>query len=684
MTFLVAAALAIGLLVAIPVAAHLLRRGRANEQAFPPAALVPAEPPVARQRSRIEDRALLTLRALMIVALAVLGATPLVRCSRLSLARESGASVALALVVDDSLSMQATVAGRSRWQRAIDGADQLLKSARDGDAVAIILAGRPARLALAGTTDLEAARRALDELKPSDRATDLDGAVQMARSALKQLPQTDKRIALLSDLAGDPIPDGTPMPWLPLPVLQHPVADCGVVSAEQHGKRVTARLACSSAAAARGRTAEAVSGKAEAARRDAGSDAGSAKTPPAGKVLAHSALAPRAGKQTLLIELPSSAPVAEIRLTGQDALAHDDAAPVTAQSSALEVAVVTDVSTGSVTTGGPTILEQALAALDDDSVTRPLALVPDDAHELRPFGALILDDPTGLSPESRSALGQWLRSGGVAMALLGPRAETAELGVTLEPFASGAVHWESPAGSDGIAPKTLSWLGNEAASLGKLHPKGRARLDGAEPPGSHVSARWKDSRPFIFDRQLGRGLVMTVGLPSSASVSDFALRPAFLALLDHVIQEALARTGPRRSLAGSTWSFSSKAVSIAGPDGPVQIHDADGDTKTRSDDSRGPEKVAVVGRLGRYRVKVDGETRTRIVTIDPAEITTAPRKPDAKVEAAAGGNGQARVDASPNVALALLALLALELLLRVAGPLGRGRRRGTRAAAPRA
>ncbi len=40
MSFLVAAALGVGLFVALPVAAHLLRRGRARERDFPPTAWV--------------------------------------------------------------------------------------------------------------------------------------------------------------------------------------------------------------------------------------------------------------------------------------------------------------------------------------------------------------------------------------------------------------------------------------------------------------------------------------------------------------------------------------------------------------------------------------------------------------------------------------------------------------------
>ena len=101
MSFVVWAAFAIAGLVAFPIVAHLLRRGRANEREFPGAALVPPLTSTARERSRLEDYPLLALRSLLILGLAMLGAMPLVRCDRLSLDRTSGASVAIALVVDD-------------------------------------------------------------------------------------------------------------------------------------------------------------------------------------------------------------------------------------------------------------------------------------------------------------------------------------------------------------------------------------------------------------------------------------------------------------------------------------------------------------------------------------------------------------------------------------------------------
>jgi hypothetical protein len=115
MSFLTLSALGIALLVGAPVLAHLLRRRRAEERPFPAARLVPPTLPAARRRSMLEDRALFSVRALAVLGLALLGATPFIRCSRLAIARRSGASVALAVVLDDSLSMRAKLpSGKTR------------------------------------------------------------------------------------------------------------------------------------------------------------------------------------------------------------------------------------------------------------------------------------------------------------------------------------------------------------------------------------------------------------------------------------------------------------------------------------------------------------------------------------------------------------------------------------------
>ena len=87
MSFLTWAALAVAGLVIAPLIAHLLRRPPPEEQVFAATTLVPSNPAVAQRRTALEDRALFAIRALAVVLLAILGATPFVKCSRLSLAR---------------------------------------------------------------------------------------------------------------------------------------------------------------------------------------------------------------------------------------------------------------------------------------------------------------------------------------------------------------------------------------------------------------------------------------------------------------------------------------------------------------------------------------------------------------------------------------------------------------------
>lgn len=659
MTFLVAAALSIALLAVIPVVAHLLRRGQAQEREFPPARWVPPAPPVARRRSRLEDRALLAVRGLLILGLALLGAVPFVRCSRLAVNRHEGASVAMAIVLDDSASMRlSTPTGRQRWERALSAARELLRTAREGDAVTLVLAGKPVRLALAATTDLTAARAALASLEVSDRATELGAAVALARSALAELPHQDRRLVLLSDLAGDELPAGDPAPWIPLPDLTQPVPNCGIVRALRRGPGVTVEVGCNGDAAGSERRVEVVVAP---PAPPASGDAPPASTSPRpiGAVLNTAALAARPGTQSLVLDIDPLFTSLDVRLTGDDAGPHDDLAPVAPEQTATTIAVLGDPTTTTAQTGGPPVLEQALQALELGILLRPLTLLPDETAGLDPFAALLLDDPAGLGPEMRQALEPWLERGGVALALLGPRVGRAQLGATLSPFVTAAVIW-SPLAPGGIAAETAIPIGPEAAGLAALAPRGRVALEGSVPDGARILARWSDGAPFLFSRDVGRGLVITLGLPSSPLESDLALRPAFLALLTWVVDEARRRQGPQQSVAGSTWSFEGDPrPRLTLPTGSeltlLPSGGADG-TSNRT--------VYTPGERGRYIIHRGQDRELRVVTLTAEELTHRPRTSAELTPEIATGNGSGRVEASGQIAVALLLLLALELLLR--------------------
>jgi hypothetical protein len=642
-TFYSALALAVGLLVVAPYVAHRLRRRSAEERPFPPARLVQPAPPRARRRSRLEDRALYAIRAASIAALALLGATPFVRCSRLSLQRSTGASVAMAIVLDDSMSMRADSAGEPRFDRARSGAHELLSSAREGDAVAIVLAGAPARVALAATTDLDAARSVVDATTPTDRATDLDGAVVLARGLVASLPQLDRRIVVLSDLA-DGKPDAPPLGessnvpvWVALPELVANGSDCAVMRADRRGTRVRVEVACGPGGTAAGRAIVV---------EDA-----------AGAVLGRAPVAPVPtpdGSEVTITLASADAKAARARLTGVDAVPTDDVAPVVSDAGRGGVAVVADSAEEAVATGGAPIVEQALSALKVELDVTPIPALPDRPEDLAGEVGVLLDDPPGLTPEQRHTLGSFVEGGGVALIALGPHAAAAPLGATLEPALSRAVMWRD-AHREGADPSSaLGALLGSAAGLVDLGASRRSVVAPEDAGAFEAMLKWTDGAPLVARRAMGRGETWIVTLPFSVEASDFPLRPAFLALLDAWVKTAREHAAPRRTDVGAVWQFpGARRIDVRGPKGPVQ-------------ETRGDGLFRVTPPLvGLYEIVVDGKTEVRVAAPVAREIDLRPRPLAKDFRSEAVGERRAFVDISGQIALALLVLMFAEMVLRV-------------------
>ncbi len=667
MSFLTLLALGVAVLVVAPYLAHRLRRQRADEVPFAPARLVPATPPKARRRSRLEDRSLFGIRAASILALALLGASPLVRCSRLALSR-GGASVAVAIVLDDSMSMRAkgSVDDKTRFARAKKGAEEILASLREGDAAAIVLAGAPARVGLAATTDVSAARAALEGVVESDRATDLDGAVAIARTLVGELPQIDRRVIVLSDLS-DGKPDAPPLGegtdsrvpvWVAMPELAAAnanSADCGILGADRTNGRVRARFACSAATAAANRELQIKDGD---------------------KVLASAPLPQTAlGEATVALTGDDTHELMAV-LTGTDAISSDDRAIIVVESGPAAIAVVGDRADDELTTGGAPVVEQALAALHLDMAVRPIPQAPDRREDTTPFAAILIDDPPGFTPEQRHALSAFVERGGVLVLALGRRAAAAPLGATFEPFLTRAVSFgESPSkGADPSSGGPL--LGEGATSLGDLAAKGRATLAPEDVrlekgSGFDVVLKWADGAPLVTRGTRGRGEVWLTTLPFSVETSDLPLRPGFLSLLDAIVSSAKERSAPLRGDVGVPWAFAgARSVEADGPNGKMTASRDDGVLRL------------VPTLIGAYRLTIDGNTPSSTVTGQGSapvkanekelrvaapvarEIDLRPRSIAPAATSSSLGGGVSVVDVSWTIALALLVLVAAEIVVR--------------------
>jgi len=641
-SFLTLLALGVAVLVAAPYLAHRLRRQRADEVPFAPARLVPATPPKARRRSRLEDRSLFAIRAAAIVALALLGASPLIRCSRLALSR-GGASVAVAIVIDDSMSMRAKDQdGKTRFERAKKGAEEILASLREGDAAAIVLAGAPARVGLAATTDISAARAALEGVGESDRATDLDGAIAIARTLVGELPQIDRRVILLSDLA-DGKSDAPPLGeegassvpvWVAMPELSEDTtaADCGILSADRAGGRARIRFACSTAGAAAGREVQIRDGE---------------------KVVASAPL-PQSALGEATIPLPGDdARELYAVLSGSDAILSDDRALVVVESGPAALAVVGDRTDDAVSTGGAPVVEQALAALHIDMSVRPLPQAPDRREDTAAFAAMIVDDPPGFTPEQRHALSAFVDRGGVLVLALGRRAASAPLGATFEPFLSHAVTY-GPAAPQGADPASgAPVLGEAATSLGELGAKGRVAVAPEDAAAFEPLLKWSDGAPLVLRRTRGRGEVWLTTLSFSVEASDFPLRPGFLSLLDAIVADAKEHSAPLRGDVGVPWSFAgARQIEAEGPGGRVAAARGDGALRL------------IPSLVGPYRLTVDGAKELRVAAPAQREMDLRPRSVVPAATSSSLGGGVSVVDVSWMIALALLALVAAEIVVR--------------------
>lgn len=185
------------LLAAIPLVIHFLNRRRFREQPWAAMSFLLAAVRKNRRRLRFEQWLLLTVRCLLLALLGLALARP-VACGSgplAGLARSSGLHV---FILDDSYSMGyagqpsadaaaspsdrppgATGATHFERQRALARAvlGQLVSG---GDAVAVVAAGRPARVIVPRTYDLEAAASAIDTLELRAVPTDLAAAVKLA------------------------------------------------------------------------------------------------------------------------------------------------------------------------------------------------------------------------------------------------------------------------------------------------------------------------------------------------------------------------------------------------------------------------------------------------------------------------------------------------------------------------
>lgn len=198
------ALLAAGILLAgLPLVIHLLTRRPSRHEPWAAMAFLQAAVEKSRRRTRLEDRVLLLLRALMLIVLGLALSRPIVAPSSLG-AFVGGPSRDYCIVLDDSFSMRARRSdGRSAFDAARDAAIRLIQSATPGDRFALVSAVEPASTKSPGfSSDPTACIERLTDWTPTYRKENLAAALREASACFRRVETSpgNRVVCILSDL----------------------------------------------------------------------------------------------------------------------------------------------------------------------------------------------------------------------------------------------------------------------------------------------------------------------------------------------------------------------------------------------------------------------------------------------------------------------------------------------------
>ncbi|MDD3469873.1 MAG: BatA and WFA domain-containing protein [Thermoguttaceae bacterium] len=185
---------------AIPVAIHLISRRTRRELPFPTLRFIRMSEQKTRRRRRIQDILLLLLRMAAFILLTLALAGPTLSGIRQLFGSGDGHQTAIAIVLDNSPSMQAMVDGQSRLETAKQYAATLLEPFDETTQIAVFPTSGPAfpeqeKL----ITHRETIDGMLTRCEVGGEASNLPRWIQKAKTLLAQSRSTNRLLIVLSD-----------------------------------------------------------------------------------------------------------------------------------------------------------------------------------------------------------------------------------------------------------------------------------------------------------------------------------------------------------------------------------------------------------------------------------------------------------------------------------------------------
>ena len=523
MTWLLPGFLAGSLLVALPIALHLLRSRPKLEIRFPTLRFLAESAVRDTTKHRLRRWITLALRMLVITLLAAAFARPFWKH-----ASDVGKG-AMIVAVDNSMSMQAD----GRWERLREWARGELDGLEPGDQAGILVMHPSPRWLAPLTDDLAAVRGMLSKLEPGYEATRYAAALGMAGETLAALPATRKTLVWMADEQrlgwlgtsfGKQLPPGVKV------VFGEPAASPG---------RQAAIVAARWVNGADGRGIEVVlRGYApdEDERRLA--------VVAGGATLVEQNVLLRAGEETTVqIPLPRAAApdAAGIRVTlDPDALPADDTAWLTAAPHAATVLRGT-------ATGATDFIAHALEATKKLPAA-PLDAEPLPAGEWPPTAVVILQGGNEFSGPARSRLDAFAATGGQLLIFVDGSADQRrwleERGITVTDRGPASNPWHLR-DWDGEHP-VVKALGDEG--LGMLELMDVEFTRGCDLAGETLvpMARWPDGRTAIAEADSRGAKLVLCGFPPTRSAANWVASPSFVPFVHRVVSHLAAAYANKR------------------------------------------------------------------------------------------------------------------------------------------
>ena len=184
----------------VPIIIHLLNRRKFREMRWAAMRFLLAAIRKNSRRIRIEQWILLAVRTLVILLVVMAMAKPYLE-SLGALPVIAGRRTHRVLVLDGSLSMAYTVSDVTRFEQAKTLAVQLVKDARRGDAISVVLMADPPRAVIKDPSPNHAeVQKEIEEIALPHGGTDLEASFRLIDQVLGDSPIAQKEIVFLTDL----------------------------------------------------------------------------------------------------------------------------------------------------------------------------------------------------------------------------------------------------------------------------------------------------------------------------------------------------------------------------------------------------------------------------------------------------------------------------------------------------